>query len=102
MPTNESPWLDIPLTSPPLSVRAHRCLTAAGYRTLADVSKAPPSKWHKIPGIGPESAREVIRHLKAAKRSEAAKLLATGLSLRQVAAAAGVSGECVRKWAKGA
>lgn len=100
-------WLSSPLTSPPLSPRAYRCLTEAGYRTFADVDAAPPSDRHrepkpgngrKVPGLGPLCTAEVLRRLQEARREQVRELLAAGKSLRQIATLAGVSHECVRKW----
>jgi RNA polymerase alpha subunit len=94
-------WLDVPLSEVPLTTRSYRCLTDAGYRTLAEVSQAGRETLRALPGFGAVCQSEVSRLCKEYRNDHARRLLASGLSLRQAGREMGVSGEALRKWLEG-
>lgn len=95
---NESSWLDVPLAEVPLSARAYRLLTDAGYRTLREVAAVPRAELARLPGFGPICLSEVRRLCREYRNAHARRLLASGCSLRAAGSAMGVSGEAVRQW----
>ena len=86
----DTSWLDVPLASLPLSPRAYRCLTAAGYQTLAEVASLSREELARLPGIGPTSLSEVCRLLKGRRMDHARALLASGVPMAKAAAAVGL------------
>jgi len=101
-----APWLSRPLASythaanPMLSRRAYRCLTAAGYRTLADVAAADPADLAAIPGFGAICRGEVKRLIRETRYAHALALMQKGVTQKAAAAAAGIHPETLRVLAK--
>ena len=91
-------WLQVPLSEVPLTARAYRRLTEAGYRTLAEVAAAGRETLAALPGFGLVCQSEVSRLCRQYRDDHARRLLASGLSLRQAGREMGVSGEAVRQW----
>lgn len=93
-----APWRDTPLASPPLSRRAYRCLTEAGYRTLAEVAAAPREALFALPGFGAICLSEVRKLVKHARVEHGKALVAAGHSLRQAGTEAGIDPKTIRKY----